>query len=234
MEKALARFTGETIRVRGASRTDSGAHAQGQVVDFLTHTKHPLRKFGPALNYFLPEDIRVRAAYQVAGDFNSRRTALSRTYQYRILNRVSPSALRRHTHLWIKEFLDIQLMAEAAGRLAGTHDFRPLASGHPLARSAVRTVHRWEVTRQDDTVVIECEANGFLKQQIRKANGILTEIGKKRQPVDLVDRVLKSNLGARESTPLLPACGLCLIEVKYPEPALLVEPENTGKADEKS
>jgi len=234
LEQALARFTGEFIRVRGASRTDSGAHAQGQVVDFLTHTKHPLRKFGPALNYYLPEDIRVRAAYQVAEDFNSRRSALSRTYQYRILNRLAPSALRRQTHLWIKECLDTQLMAEAARRLIGTHDFRPLASGHPLDRSAVRTVHRWEVTRQEDTVVIECEANGFLKQQIRKANGILTEIGKKKQPIDLVDRVLESKSGVWESIPLLPAHGLCLIEVKYPEPALPAEPENTGKADEKN
>ena len=230
----MTRFTGETIRVRGASRTDSGAHAQGQVVDFLTQTKHPLRKFGPALNYFLPEDIRVRAAYQVAPDFNSRRSALSRTYQYRILNSEAPSALRRQTHLWIKECLDTELMAEAAQRLAGTHDFRPLASGHPEDRSAVRTVHRWEVARQDDTVVIECEANGFLKQQIRKANGVLVEIGKRNQPVELVDRVLNSNPGVWESIPLLPAHGLCLIEVKYPEPALLVEPENTGTIDEKS
>jgi tRNA U38,U39,U40 pseudouridine synthase TruA len=95
-------------------------------------------------------------------------------------------------------------------------------------------VYRWEVTRQEDTVVIECEANGFLKQQIRKANGVLTEIGKKRQPIDLVDRVLESNSAVRESIPLLPAYGLCLIEVKYPEPALPVEPENTGKVNEKS
>jgi tRNA U38,U39,U40 pseudouridine synthase TruA len=95
-------------------------------------------------------------------------------------------------------------------------------------------VHRWEVTRQEDTVVIECEANGFLKQQIRKANGILTEIGKKKQPIDLVDRVLESKSGVWESIPLLPAHGLCLIEVKYPEPALPAEPENTGKADEKN
>jgi len=203
-------------------------------VDFLTHTTHSLRKFGPALNYFLPEDIRVRAAYQVTEDFSSRHNALSRVYQYRILNRQAPSALRRHTHFWVREWLDAELMAEAAESLVGTHDFRMLASGHPLDKSAVRKVHRWEVTRQGDTVVIECEANGFLKQQIRKANGILTEIGKKRQSVDLVNRVLESDSRVRESTPLLPAYGLCLIKVKYPEPVLPVDREDAGTIYEKN
>ena len=97
MEKALARFTGQETRIRGASRTDSGAHAKGQVVDFLTGTQHPLERFAPALNYHLPEDINILEAYRVDEDFDSRRCALSRTYQYRILNRPAPSPLRRAT-----------------------------------------------------------------------------------------------------------------------------------------
>ena len=173
LEDSLARFTGERIRVRGASRTDSGAHALGQVVDFLTGSRHPAERFTPALNYFLPEDIRVRKALPVAAEFHSRRSARSRVYQYRILARDEPTALLRHTHLWVKEPLDTGRMAEAAGALVGTHDFRVIASGHPEERSAVRTVARWEVRRDGDTVVVESEANGFLKQQIRKANGIL-------------------------------------------------------------
>ena len=218
LEKALARFTGEHIRVRGASRTDSGAHALGQVVDFLTRTVHSTERFPPALNYYLPADIRVLVAHRVAPEFNSRRDALSRTYRYKILNRGAPSALLRQTHLWIKDQLDVQRMAEAARALPGIHNFRPVASGHPPERSAVRKVYRWEVSRQGETILIECEATGFLKQQIRRVNGILAEIGKGRQPVQLMEWVLRTGTPVPEAAPALPAHGLCLIEVKYPEP----------------
>ena len=216
LEEALARFTGEQIRVRGASRTDSGAHAQGQVVDFLTASRHQAEKFPLALNYFLEEDVRVLKAIPVAEGFHSRRCAASRVYQYRILARPEPSALLRHTHLWVRQDLDTELMANAAQRLTGTHDFRVIASGHPKDRSAVRTVSRWEVRRTADTVVIECEANGFLKQQIRRANGILLEIGKGRRPVEVMQQAMEGVYDIA-TIPTLSAHGLCLMEVKYPE-----------------
>ncbi len=228
LEEALTRFTGESTRVRGASRTDSGAHAQGQVVDFLTGSRHAADRFPPALNYFLPDDVRVLRALPVAEGFHSRRSAVSRVYQYRMLARSEPSALRRHTHLWVKEPLNIARMAEAAQALFGTHDFRVIASGHPKDRSAARTVSRWDVGREGDTVVIECEANGFLKQQIRKANGILLAVGKGRQPVELMRWTLEGT-GDVPEVPLLPAHGLCLIEVKYPEGALCPPPAETGQ-----
>jgi len=224
LEKALEHFTGQRTRVRGASRTDSGTHAKGQVVDFTTVTKHPLERFPPALNYHLPKDINVLEAHRVDDDFNSRRCALSRTYQYSILNRHTPSPLRRKTHLWIREALDIDKMAEAAQHLVGVHDFRPLAIGHSEDRSAVREVVRWEVDRFEDTIVIECEANGFLKQQIRKANGILTEIGRGKYPTDKVKQTLEGDVSR---TPLLSAHGLCLISVKYPG-SLRFESEKIG------
>ena len=106
LEKALERFTGQPTRIRGASRTDSGAHAKGQVVDFITKTKHPVDRFPAALNYYLPKDINVLEANWVDAEFNSRRWALSRTYQYNIINRNTPSPLRRLTHLWVKGHLN--------------------------------------------------------------------------------------------------------------------------------
>ena len=104
-------------------------------------------------------------------------------------------------------------MAEAAQYLVGVHDFRPLAIGHPEDRSAVREVMRWEVKRFEDNIVIECEASGFLKHQIRKINGILTEIGRGKYPTD---KILQALGGVKSATPLLPAHALCLISVKYP------------------
>ena len=227
LEKALSRFTGESIRVRGASRTDSGAHALGQVVDFPTCSRHPEDRFVAALNFFLPEDIRVLEAIPVAEDFHSRRSALGRVYRYRVLARPEPSALRRYTHLWVKEPLDVSRMHEAAKSLLGTHDFRSIAFGHPQDRSAVRMVRRWEVAASGDEVVIECEANGFLKQQIRRANAVLLEIGKGKQPVELMRKTLEG-VGEVPVIPLLPARGLCLIEVKYPDGTFDSPPALTG------
>ena len=104
----------------------------------------------------------------------------------------------RDTHFWVREPLHIGRMAEAATSLSGTHDFRTIASKHPIERSAVRNVIRWVVIRIDDEVIIECEANGFLKQQIRKANGILVEIGKGKQPVEVMKQTLDGEEGVPE------------------------------------
>ncbi len=215
LEEALGRFTGESIRVRGASRTDSGAHAEGQVVDFLTGSSHPLERFPPALNYYLPRDIKVVNVAQVRHDFSSRRSATGRVYRYRILARAAPSPLRRHSHFWAKGKLDARSMSDASRNLLGTHDFRAVASGHPIDKSAVRTVKRWDVALRGEEIVIESEANGFLKQQIRRVNGILVEIGRGKQPVEHMQRTLQG-VEVGSCSPALPAHGLCLIEVKYP------------------
>ena len=196
-------------------------------MDFITAARRPVSRFAPALNFFLPEDIRVLDAVGVDDSFHSRRSALGRVYRYQILARHAPSALLRHSHLWVREPLDVGAMAEAAEALVGTHDFRVIASGHPRDRSAVRTVKRWQVDSTGDRIVIECEANGFLKQQIRMANGILLEIGRGKQPVELMGATLESS-GNAARVPTLPARGLCLVEVKYPEGVIDFPPAQIG------
>ena len=224
----MARFTGEAIGIRAASRTDSGAHAIGQMVDFPTFSVHPVETFPKALNYYLPPDIRVQAAYEVAPDFHSRRDAFSRTYRYQILNRYWPSALRRHTCFWVREWLDASEMTDAAQGLVGCHDFRPLATGHPVSKSAIRRVYRWDVWRDGDMVMIECEANGFLRHQIRRANALLVEIGKGRWSRDMVNDVLGGNPGGKVRWSSVPALGLCLMKVTYP--ALDLPADTSGEA----
>ena len=128
--------------------------------------------------------------------------------------------MKRLTHLWIKGALDIDKMAEAAQYLVGVHDFRSLAVGHPEDRSAVREVKRWDVERFGDTITIECEATGFLKQQIRKANGVLMEIGRGKYQTKKMKLALEGDGG---STPLLAAHGLCLISVKYANPISMAD-----------
>ena len=223
LEGALKSFLGANVRIRGASRTDSGAHAVGQVVDFLTDGRYSVETFVGALNYYLPRDIRVIRASEVPPGFNSRRSATSRTYEYRILNRPLPSPLlRRHYH-WIREPLQLERMNRAASALLGSHDFRALAPGHPAEKSSVREVYRWELSRgteHPDTLVVTCEANGFMQRHIRRTNAVLVEIGKGRWPVESMDEILRASPGKPgdqwlKNIPSLPAHGLCLMEVKY-------------------
>ena len=216
LEGSLTRFTGEALRVRGASRTDSGAHAKGQVVDFLTRSAHSVDRFPKALNYYLPESIKVLAARCVPLSFHSRKDATSRIYRYHILNRAWGSPLRRQTHFWVREALQVPAMSAAARRLVGTQDFRALAPGYPPEKNTVRRVYRWEVWEEEDTVIIESEANGFLKRQIRKANALLIQVGKGRYPENIVSDVLTGQLSAKEECAPVPAHGLCLMEVRYP------------------
>ena len=217
IERAINRLTGETIRIRAASRTDAGANALGQVVDFPTGSRHPADTFLKALNYYLPPDIRVQQAFEMTPDFHSRRDAVSRIYRYQILNRPAPPALRRREWLWIREGLTVERMNQAAQDLVGSHDFRPLSSGHPPDKSAVRQVYQWEVAGDGAEVVIHCEGSGFLRQQIRRANAILVEIGKGNWPVDTLQRLLAGadTPEAAGNWPVLPAYGLCLVQVTY-------------------
>ena len=223
IERALFRFTGERIRIRGASRTDSGAHALGQVVDFVSCARYPAETFVSALNFYLPEDIRIVKATEAEAQYNSRRDAESRVYRYLIWNRHSPPALLRKQSYWIREPLDIQRMNKAARGLIGTHDFRAFAPSHPRDRSTVRQVHRWETSTGQEiagTISITCEANGFMQHQIRRTNAVLVEIGKGKLPTSYIEECLEGTEDRQEtlmkdSIPTLPARGLCLVEVKY-------------------
>ena len=166
------------------------------------------------MNYYLPGDVRVLKAYEVSPDFNSRRDALGRTYRYHILNREWPSPLVRHTRLWVRENLEIPRMAAAAKSLLGRQDFRVFSAGMPPEKSAVRQVRRWDVWKEGESkVIIEAEANGFLRHQIRKVNAMLIEVGKGRLPEDNIARTLR---GAEAAGPTIPAHGLCLMKVSYP------------------
>ena len=217
IETALKRFTGESIRIRGASRTDAGAHAQGQVVDFLTSSPRRVDLFPRGLNYYLPKDIQIQAAYHMAGEFHSRKHASARTYRYNVLNRSCPSPLARNRWFWVKGDLNVEHMASAAQSLVGKHDFRPLSPGFPPDKSANRRVTRWDVWREDEAVIFECEANGFLKHQIRRANGLLLAVGKGRWPASVVADVLTGKCDEEVGWDSIPAHGLCLMKVTYPD-----------------
>ena len=215
LEKAIMKLTGEKIRVRGASRTDSGAHAKGQVVDFLTHTNLAESRFIDALNWHLPVDIKVRGASVVPLGFNSRKDADSRTYKYVLLNSRWPSPLVRTFTHWVPVPLSISTMVEAAEYLVGTHDFSVFTVSLPPRRSPVRRVARWDVRQEGEFVTIEAQANGFLPHQVRKTNGALVQIGLGKTPPEVIKQAVDGTISELKRCPHLPAKGLCLEKVDY-------------------
>ena len=215
LERALQRLTSQDVRVRGASRTDSGAHARGQVIDFLTSAPLPTDTFLRGLNFHLPHDIKVRGSYEADADFHSRKSALSRTYRYTFLNSATPSPLMREFSHWVRNPLDVTTMNMAARALHGVHDFAPLAGTLPPGRTSRRQVHRWEVWREGDQVLMEATANGFLPHQIRRTGSVLLEIGLGRLEPQALQSILAGEAQVPAWCALLPARGLCLMSVEY-------------------
>jgi len=223
LERAIRRLTGDSLRVRGASRTDAGAHARGQVADFLTRAPYTTETFIRALNWYLPPDIKVRGACQTSPGFHSRKDAISRVYRYTILNDRCQSALLRHFSHWVSAPLNVPKMREAAGYLPGTHDFSALVVSLPLGRRTVRRVERWDVWREGELVLIEAEADGFLPHQIRRTNGILTQVGLGKMSMEVIKRILDGTIKELKHCPSVPAKGLCLMKVNYPSTLSRIE-----------
>lgn len=214
LERAIRRFTGECARVKAAGRTDAGVHALGQVIAFDTTAAHPPATAIGALNYYLPDDIAVKAAFHVSDDFDPRRSARRRTYRYRILNSATPSPLARRFVCRIPQPLDAQRMQTAADMFIGAHDFRRFAAHRPSKPNSVRCVSRATLVRSGDTITFEVAANAFLHHQVRRMAGALADIGRGRLSLDDL-RTMIDNGQTDKVAHSLPPQGLCLVSVEY-------------------
>ena len=227
LETAITKLTGSFSRVRGASRTDAGAHANGQVVDFATASGLASQTLVSALNYHLPVSIRVLSASDVPPEFHSRYDAAYREYRYSILNRRIESPLLRRTHHLETAPIDVGRVQKAANSLLGIRDFRQLSTSHPAEQSAIRKVLRWNVDHHPgmpNVITIDCAATGFLRHQIRRANAVLIEIGKGKLPIHAMAETLAGDTTSQRNPRTLPAKGLCLQKVHYPNYDHLLNP----------
>lgn len=212
-EDALRRITGEEIRISFASRTDAGVHARGQVASFKTRSTFPHKTWVEALNFHLPKDISVRVAYEAGVNFDVRRDAVCRNYRYSILNRSTPSPLWRGFSYLIARPLDIEAMNDACQALIGEHDFAPFAQVTD-GRQTHRRVSKAEVSKKEDLVMFDIEANSFLPHQVRNTVGGLAKVGLGKMTVNLF-REMACSKQAGIIGPTAPARGLCLMEVRY-------------------
>lgn len=214
LNRELTRLLDEEIRVIGASRTDAGVHALGNVCVFDTDTRIPAEKLSYALNRSLPEDIVIQRSEEIAADFHPRHCDSRKTYEYRILNRTmrDPNC-RRNTYFYHWE-LDLDAMRKAAALLVGEHDFKSFCSPAAEVETTVRTVYELTVEKQGDLITIRITGNGFLYNMVRIIAGTLLEVGTgRRQPEDM-ERIL--DVGDRNAAgPTAPAHGLTLMEIRF-------------------
>ncbi len=217
LEQAIRRFCGQSSRVMAASRTDTGVHARGQVVCFCAKSTLDTMTLVRAMNYYLPEDIAVKAAYKASDHFNVRRDALSREYRYYILNSDTRSPLSRRFALFVRRVLDIETMNEACQLIRGEHDFASFASSLDDNRSTLRNVYEAGIEKKGKFTVFRIVANSFLPHQVRSTVGLLIRVGLGKIGISDFRGIMEAkSLGL--AGPVSHACGLCLEKVNYPEP----------------
>ena len=214
LKRALKAITGQDITVYAAGRTDSGAHAEGQVVNFHTDGRISPKRLMGALNARLPEDVSVLSAETAPEGFHARYSARWRRYRYRYLDRLARPALERGRCWHVRGPLDVKAMSKAAEALPGKHDWTSYCSAAEPPDARVREVRSARVTRRGHFVELELVAEGFLRGMVRSIAGALAEVGRANRPPEWVGVVLHAR-DRRRAPRTAPAGGLTLMEVIY-------------------
>jgi tRNA pseudouridine38-40 synthase len=215
IEAAIARCSGEVVSVVAAGRTDAGVHASGQVIHVDLIKPWDAFRLSEAVNHHLkPDPIAVLEAVAVGDDFHARFSATERRYRYRVVNRRAPLTIDRGRAWQVQQPLDDGAMHEAAQILVGRHDFSTFRASLCQAASPVKTLSRLAVMRAADTVLVHAAAPSFLHHQVRNLVGTLLLVGLGKWTADDVAVALAARDRARGGE-TAPACGLCLIEVRY-------------------
>lgn len=216
LEYALACVADRPIRTICSGRTDTGVHAQGQIIHFDTDVQRPERAWLLGSNRYLPDDIAPQWFRPMPETFHARFGAFAREYRYWILDRVAPSALWRRRAWHSRHRLEASDMHRAAQALVGQHDFSAFRAAACQASTPWRTIDHVTVTRRGDWLQIDVRANAFLHHMVRNIVGSLALIGRGRYPVRWIDELLQGGDRTRAGM-TAPAGGLSLRRVHYPE-----------------
>lgn len=214
LNKTLQKLTGENILVIGASRTDSGVHAIGNVAVFDTETTIPAERIAMALNQRLPEDIVITKSEEVPLDFHPRYCDSSKTYEYHIINTRIPVPTKRLTNYFVSYQLDLEKMRQAAAYLVGEHDFVSFCNVRTDVESTVRKVTALDILQNGEEITIRITGNGFLYNMVRIIVGTLIRVGRGFYEPEKVKEILEAK-DRKAAGVTAPAHGLVLVEIDY-------------------
>ncbi|MCM1273593.1 MAG: tRNA pseudouridine(38-40) synthase TruA [Clostridium sp.] len=214
LNKALSELLHEDIRVIGASRTDSGVHALGNVAVFDTETRIPAEKLAFALNQRLPDDIRIQNSCQVADDFHPRYCDSIKTYEYKIWNSRFPNPMVRLYSKFVYYNIDVEKMQMAADYLIGEHDFKSFCSARTQVESTVRRVTDIQFSQEGNMITMCIKGYGFLYNMVRIIMGTLLKCGMGMYEPEHVREILEA-CDRGKAGPKAEACGLTLVGIEY-------------------
>lgn len=216
LNRHLSELLKEEIHVIGASRTDAGVHARGNVAVFDTSARMPAEKISYAMNTRLPEDIRIQDSREVPGDFHPRFCNTVKTYEYKICNRRFPDPCSRLYSLFYYWDLDEKRMQQAAKHLIGTHDFTSFCTNKPEVTDRVRTIYSLDVIREGEMITVRVCGSGFLYNMVRIIVGTLLRVGSGMIEPDEIPAILEAKDRGRAGETARPQ-GLTLVEIRYPD-----------------
>jgi tRNA pseudouridine38-40 synthase len=212
---AVADFSGETVPVQGAGRTDAGVHAFGQVAHVDLTKDWEVNNVRDGLNFHIrPQPIAVLAVERVSETFDARFSAVKRHYLFRIVNRRADLALEVNRAWRVARLLDAEAMHVAAQRLVGRHDFTTFRAAECQANSPVKTLDRLEVVRDGEELHVNAAARSFLHHQVRSMVGSLVHVGEGKWSADDLVAALAARDRARCGQ-VAPPQGLYLVRVEY-------------------
>jgi len=213
LEQILSRLLDEPIEISGSGRTDAGTHAEAQVANFHCESKMPCGEILSGLRRYLPEDIGIDSCEETSERFHARLNCKSKTYRYRIWNSEKPCVFQRRFVYVMPEKLDVAQMQSAAQRLLGEHDFSAFCANRNMKKSTIRRIDSIQITRDGEELVLTLTGNGFLYNMVRIMVGTLLEVGRGERKADSIPALFGAK--REEAGYLVPAQGLCLMEVTY-------------------
>lgn len=216
LERHLSELLKEPITLMGASRTDAGVHALGNVAVFDTNARMPGEKISYAMNQKLPEDIRIQESREVTSDFHPRYQKSEKTYEYKILNRRFPIPTERFYAHFTYVPLNVEKMRQAAEYLIGTHDFKSFCGTGAQVKTTVRRITGLSINKCGDVITIRVSGEGFLYNMVRIIAGTLMEIGSGKYPPERMEDILEGK-DRQLAGNTAPARGLTLVKIQYPD-----------------
>ncbi len=225
LEEKIVKITGKKSGVIGASRTDAGVHALGQVAAFRTETNLPTERIKGALNALLPQNIRIIDVSEVDNSFHPRNDVRRKSYFYIISNQKKPSAFVHKYTVTVRQFLDFKSIVEASHILIGRYNFSSFMGAGSNIKDPVREIFSLDIEKLEkmnfmtacitsEFLRIRIDADGFLKHMARNIVGTLVEIGRGRIPPHHMEKILKSH-DRKLAGPTAPAHGLFLEKIEY-------------------
>lgn len=215
LNREISRLTGEDIHIIGASRTDSGVHALGNVAVFDTDSSIPPERMAYALNQRLPEDIVIVKSDEVSSDWHPRyQDEVKKTYEYHIYNAPMPNPLKRNYSAFISFPMDVDKMREGAKYLVGEHDFVSFCNIRTSVTDTVRTVDSITIMQDGADIVIRIRGNGFLYNMVRIIAGTLIRVGRGFYKPGKVKEILDGKKRTAAGV-TAPAGGLVLVGIEY-------------------